>query len=248
MHRLLALVVSAAAASSVQASPSLRVDGTELIVTTDGRSYKGVDLVGSTIRVSIGGDAVDITITAVEKDEAAALFLYRFVTKDAHGNLAALCKPDAAGKTLGFPVSDGRGGFELACTGSAVGKCVRWGYRPWDEVPKGPPLRALHTACVHMLRADYGGDGHPTATGGTVVHVCDRFGVKPCGKDAPLVFEAAWGERGATCVARPRARATVKLEELGRRYSNLKRRLGSRACTARTAFSDPRALLLNRSL
>ena len=37
-------------------------------------------------------------------------------------------------------------------------KCVRSGYRPWDEQPGGAPLRALHQACIHMMRADYGGE------------------------------------------------------------------------------------------
>jgi ADYC domain len=47
-------------------------------------------------------------------------------------------RADAEGRSLGFPVPDGRGGFDLACTSGAVGKCIRWGYRLWEEEPGGP--------------------------------------------------------------------------------------------------------------
>jgi hypothetical protein len=39
---------------------------------------------------------------------------------------------------------------------------------------------------------------------GTLIHVCDRFGIRPCVGAAPMAFEAAWGVDGATCVARTR--------------------------------------------
>ena len=34
--------------------------------------------------------------------------------------------------------------IELTCTSGAIGKCIRWGYRHWEEQSGGPPLRALH--------------------------------------------------------------------------------------------------------
>jgi ADYC domain len=121
-------------------------------------------------------------------------------------------RADAEGRSLGFPVPDGRGGFDLACTSGAVGKCIRWGYRLWEEEPGGPPLRALHQACLHMTRADYGGDGQATTRDGTVIALCDRAGVRPCRDRMPMEFEAAWGVDGAVCVARPRIPENISLD------------------------------------
>lgn len=237
--------------SSAHAEPSLSVAGTEFVLNADGASYRGGDVVGATLHIRVDGKVLDLRIAAVEKDgevHSGGLFLYRFVTTNEAGEEIELCSPDAKGRSLGFPVSDGRGGFELACTGSAIDKCLRWGYRPWDETPKGPPLRALHAACVHMVRADYGGDGRPTTREGTVVYVCDRFGVVPCAKKPPLTFEAAWGVTGATCVARPRIPRNASLARLRKQYPKLDGHLGSKACDPRTAFRDSRALLINRSV
>lgn len=239
------------AATPASAQPSLTVDGTEFVLQTeDGKTYRGSDLVGATLHVKVGDEAMDLRIDAIEKDGAAlggALFLYQFMTRNAAGGEVPLCMPDANRKTVGFPVSDGSGGFEITCTSGAIGKCLRWGYRPWDETPTGPPLRALHAACVRMVRADYGGDGQPTTIEGTVVYVCDRFGVRPCSKKPPLEFEAGWGVNGATCVARPRIPKIVALGQLGRRFPKLEGHLGSKRCDPRTAFRDPDTLLINRS-
>jgi len=158
-----------------------------------------------------------------------------------------LCLPDADGRSLGFPVPDGRGGFTLTCTSGAIAKCIGWGYRPWDEHPGGAPLKALHRACMHMVRADYGGNGSTGTRDGTPVHVCDRFGIRPCTKQPPLAFEAAWGERGATCVARPRVPDLLSLDELRERYPRLKGGLGPASCTQERAARNPAALLFNRS-
>jgi len=82
-----------------------------------------------------------------------------------------------------------------------------------------------------MTRADYGGDGRTHTRDGISVYICDRFGFRPCHKDAPLAFEAAWGKDGASCVARPRIAEAVSLEQLAERYPRLKPRLGPAACT-----------------
>src|SRR5215510_11569816 len=232
--------LAARLAMPASAQTALTVDGTEFLLSLPaGRTLRSADLVGATLTIAAGSAPVEITIKRV--------VLHHFVVIDATGRQADLCRPDATGRSLGFPVPDGRGGFDLACTSGAVGKCIRWGYRPWDEQPGGPPLKALHRACIHMTRADYGGDDHPTAREGTLVHVCDRFGVRPCLKDVPLLFEAAWGANGATCVARPRIADNVSLEELGERYPALRPHLGPAACSQESAPQNPDALLFNRS-
>jgi hypothetical protein len=172
--------------------------------------------------------------------------LHHFTTKDASGGSSTVCAPDSEGRSRGFPVPDGRGGFELTCTSGAIGKCIRWGYRLFDERPGGPPLRALHQACVRMTRADYGGDGSTATRDGVTIFICDRYGVRRCDVNVPLSFEAAWGVDGAICVARPRVPDVISLAQLGDRYPRLKPSLG-KACTEEDAKRDPAAILFNKS-
>ncbi len=251
MRRGAAIVLAVIAAAPAAAQPQLRVEGTEFVLrTADGRMLRSADLAGATLRVKTGGRDIEVTIKAVEEDRRAnggRVVLHHFVIKDAGGKLADLCASDAEGRSLGFPVADGQGGFDLTCTSGAIGKCVRWGYRPWDERPGGPPLRALHRACIHMARADYGGDGRATTREGTLVYVCDRFGVRPCHDDAPLAFEAAWNAEGAICVARVRVSEYASMQDLAKRYPRLEPRLGPAQCSQGIAMRNPAALLFSRS-
>lgn len=247
----MALLVAGALPAVAVAQSRLAVDGTEFVLTLDdGRILRGPALEGATLKMRTAAGATDVTIESVEEDPLAVggrVLLHHFVTRDTGGKVVDLCLPDAEGKGLGFPVPDGRGGFDLTCTSGAIAKCIRWGYRPWEERPVGPPLKSLHRACVYMVRADYGGDGSTSTRDGMEVYVCDRFGVRPCAKDAPLTFEAAWGASGATCVAHPRVPDHVSLGELARRYPSLRGGLGPASCTAENADRNPAALLFNRS-
>lgn len=242
---------SAALLGTATARPTLTVEGTDFVLTaSDGRTLRSPDLQGATLKIKSGGRNIEVTIKSVEADPHAVggpVTLHHLVSKDESGRSVDLCAGDAQGRSLGFPVPDGQGGFDLTCTSGAVGKCVRWGYRPWEEKPDGPPLRALHQACIHMTRADYGGDGRATTRDGTLIDLYDRFGIQKADRDPSTTFEAAWGVSGAICVARPRIPENVSLEELGERYPKLKQRLGATACTEEVALADPGALLFNRS-
>src|SRR5262249_26493936 len=135
-----------AAATSVAApaQSGLTAAGTEFVLTTPaGRTLRGADLVGATLNIVAAGKQLEITIKSVEEDRHAVggrVLLHHFVVKDEAGGHVDMCTPDADGRSLGFPVPDGRGGFTLTCTSGAVAKCIRWGYRPWEEQPGGPPL------------------------------------------------------------------------------------------------------------
>ena len=192
-----------------------------------------------------GGEQTAVTIESVEEDPASTggdVFLHHFVIKDDSGNPKEFCSPDAQGRSLGFPVPDGNGGFELTCTSGAIGKCIRWGYRLWEEKPGGPPLRAMHEACVHMARADYGGDGATHTRDGTLIFFCDRFGIHSCDGEAEgdMSFEAAWGTNGAVCVARPRIAELVTLQALAEKYPKLAPHVGPDVCTLEIAMQNPR--------
>jgi len=249
--RALAAVLIAASAAVSSAQAQLTVDGTEfLLATPEGRTLRSADLVGTTLKIQIERREIDIEIRSVDEDSSAVggrVLLHRFVAKDGTGNSVDVCTPDAQGRRLGFPVPDGRGGFELTCTSGAVGKCIRWGYRPWEERPGGPPMRALHRSCIHMVRADYGGDGRPSTRDGTLIDIGDRFGIRSFHRDLPMTFEAAWGVDGAVCVARPRIAEKGSLEQLAAAYPRLADHLGPDACTEESAAHDREALVFNRS-
>jgi hypothetical protein len=195
--------------------------------------------------MDIGGKDALVTIARVEVDRQSTKG--RVVLHHLFVGGEELCAPDADGRSAGFPVPDGSGGYQLTCTSGAVGKCVRWGYRSWEERPGGPPLRDLHKACVLMTRADYGGDGTTTTRDGTRISFCDRFGINGCHGGGPGRFEAAWGPERAICVARPRIAETVSLEQLAPRYPDLAFHLGPAVCSQKIALADPAALLFNRS-
>jgi ADYC domain len=249
--RIFSLAALLSALPLLAHAQTLTVEGTEFVLTlADGRIFRSADLVGATLKVRFEGRDIEVTIKRVEEDPYSVggqVFLHHFLVKDDSGKLSDLCAPDAIGKSLGFPVPDGRGGFDLTCTSGAVGKCIRWGYRLWEEKPGGPPMRALHQACTHMARADYGGDGHPFTREGTLIDMYDRFNIQTSDKDAPMTFEAAWGVDGAICVAHPRIPENISLEGLAERYPRLKSHLGPVACTEENAKGDPAALLFNRS-
>jgi len=242
----LAAMIAAATPFMACAQPQLKVEGTEFVLTmAGGNVLRSADLVGATL-----GEDIEVTIKSVLEDREAIggrVVLHHFVVKDRSDGLVDLCDPDADGRSLGFPIPNNRGGFDLTCTSGAVGKCIRWGYRLWEEQPGGPPLNALHQACVHMARADYGGDGSGSTRDGTLIFFCDRFGIHACEQGALMAFEAGWGRNGATCVARPRIPGNISLEQLAERYPQLKPRLGGAACTEESAKDDPTALLFNRS-
>jgi len=232
------IVVVLAAVDASAEGGRLTARGSELMLTTpDGRLLTSRELVGATLRL----DERDVTIEAVDIETDArggVLLLHRFVVLGEDGVRSPLCAPDTRGESVGFPIPDGMGGFRIVCTSGALGKCVRWGYRPWDERPGGSPLRALHAACVRMVRADYGGDGATATRDGTRIRYCDPFGVVACDNLTARRFEAAWTGAGAVCVARPRIPALASLPQLALRYPRLVGRLGTTACTMPWALRD----------
>jgi ADYC domain-containing protein len=228
---------------------ALTIEGTEFVLSLDdGRRLRGEELVGVAFAVQYGGEGIAIRIDGADRETTAGgeVMLYRFSTPAGDGGRQDLCRADSRGRRAGFPLVNEAGGFTITCTSGAEGKCVLLGYRPWEEHPGGPPLRDLHRACVHLIRADYGGDDRASTRDGTTIDVYDRFGIQTPTTEA-LAFEAAWGVLGAVCVARPRIPETISLEEIGTRYPRLASALGAKACNDETAPGFPGALLFNRS-
>jgi hypothetical protein len=225
-------------------------EGSEFVLRlSDGRVLRGRDLVGAQLVAATPQGEVRVRIDGIEEDASAAggpIPLYRLSTQMPGQPPVPFCRPDPKGRRLGFPVPDGRGGWSLTCTSGAEGKCILMGYRPWEAKP-GIPMKDLHRACMHMIRADYGGDDHPTTRDGTTIDVFDRFGIQFPETLSPMPFEAAWGPGGAMCVAHPRIAENISLERIAQLYPTLKARLGPDACTEAAMRDDARAILFNRS-
>jgi ADYC domain len=190
-------------------------NGTQISISMIGAPLSGHGLVGSTWT----GHVSDGTTVALRIDEAQAgtgantdLWIYR-ISVSADGLWRPLCldhdgAPSFADTIPGtWNLAEGVPGggayhpttadFTIACRGSAIAKCLEFGYRPWaDRV-------AEIASCVRALRGDYCGDGTPYTVNGTLVNIFDGDGVQT--DDAAWVPEAEWGPDGALCVSKKRA-------------------------------------------
>jgi hypothetical protein len=255
MHAPLPIAVSTvlllASSSEGQAlNGRLEADRGEFRLRLDeGRVLEREALAGARIVMQSGERTIHALIDAVETEHGVPggpVVLYRFLVEDPVGRtFQNACMPDARGRQLGLPLQK-ETGVDFTCTNGAEGKCILMGYRPWDD-RADVPMQDLHAACVHMMRADYGGDNRPATRDGTLVDVYDRFGIQKPDAVDPLPFEAAWGKDGAVCVAHPRIAENVSLGELAQRYPILSGALGPEACTEEAMRHHPGTLLFNRS-
>jgi hypothetical protein len=223
----------------------------------DGSTLEGAALVGAVLVVAFDGQTVRVRIAHVEpdaRDPRGEVLLYDFRVIGPNGTEASLCRPDPDGRQLGLPLAGRRDAagnwrpgaasdFELICTSGAQGKCVRFGYAPWRLALDGRPMTDWYNACVHMVRADYCGDGRPFTRDGTIIDIYDRIGVQKSDDDPSLSFEAAWGPDGAVCVARPRIADLIDLDGLARACPRLAGKLGPGVCSQ----DAPGGLISNRS-
>ncbi|MDO9713353.1 ADYC domain-containing protein [Paracraurococcus lichenis] len=252
-----ALLALPRADATVGAAPNaaLTVKGTAFrVALRDGKTLLSPDLVGVVLEaMDDAGQPLTIRIDGVRLDASAPggdIWLHSLSTRDrVTGEWRELCGPAPDGTVAGFPLagrwtSDGRHlqdarAFSITCASGAIGKCVRFGYRPWAEVG-GRPLWHYHQACVRLLRADYGGDGTAHTRDGTLIDLYDEIGIqRPDVAARGLSFEAAWGPNGAVCVRRTRISDLLTIETLAAKYPRV---ANGPDCSEMTS-----ALLWNRS-
>jgi hypothetical protein len=181
------------------------------------------------------GPTLQLRIEAIREERSSPdsppiwLLTVRSIQPD--GTAKPLCKPDAEGQELAIPYPDSSApdGYRFTCSSGANGKCLRSGYLPWHSSASGMPLAPFHKACVHLLRADYGGDGSSWTQPGVMVDISDSLGLMT--PEPGLLFEAGWGPDGAVCVARPRLPNVHSLQEIGTSLPRLKKVLGPEHCT-----------------
>jgi hypothetical protein len=161
------------------------------------------------------GNAVTLRVDDVQQDTSDAdgdVYLYQLSVRNDAGAWQPYCLPDREGKTLAIPLQGtwdahrthaATDAITFACTNGALGKCVRWGYKPWKTV-NGVSLADYHQACVHVVAADYCGTGEPHTRDGTKIDVWDRLGIQKRETEPGMVFEAAWSPKGAAYLHKPR--------------------------------------------
>lgn len=233
------------ALGSTAAETRFLIEDTRLsVMLPDGRRLEGKSLIGLSLTLDAGsvGQTVRVESVDVEASASGPVTLYGLVSLDG----SHVCKPDARGRNAAILVPAEQGSFDLTCTSGAEGKCILLGYHPWRHDAQRP-MRDLHRACIHLIRADYRGDDRPTTRDGTLIDVYDRFGIQHPENGSDMHFEAAWGLDGALCVARTRIADAVDLDELAARYPRLRGRVGVHACNEMAMKTDPAALLFNRS-
>jgi hypothetical protein len=152
------------------------------------------------------------SITDDSEDPDGELQLYE-LSANVDGKWTSYCKPDAFGVAKAVVLAgawDERGDYHaskqltVACTAGALGKCVRWGYKPWKTLD-GASLADFHQACVRMTRADYCGNGKPHTVDGTWIDLYDRLGIQRSDPEGLATeFEAGWSASGATYINVPR--------------------------------------------
>ncbi|GAA4413508.1 hypothetical protein GCM10023089_31450 [Quisquiliibacterium transsilvanicum] len=227
---------------------SVAVEGTALEVRlASGRRLSGADLTGASLTLVAPHGTVPqhvrIDAVAVDpRDPERETLLYQMSAVDPRtGRSESLCAPNAQGERWVFPLQgqwDREGnrltdrGFTLACADWALGKCVRFGYKPWKTRADGTSLAPYHQACVRLVRADYCG-GKGTTRDGMLIDIYDRLGIQqpdPDPKTHGLRFEAAWGPAGAVCVAHTRVTENMTLDQLATECPRLRGHLGEQAC------------------
>jgi ADYC domain len=240
----------AATASHAQAAPALvELHGSELVLVVDGVARPAAALVGAMLTLALeDGSLAQVRVDRVAADPRIPegdVFLYDLSIAGDNGAWTPVCEPEADGAPHAILQRAADGQIAIFCTGGALGKCIRLGYRPW-AIKGGVSLDVYWRACVKMIRADYCGDDQPTTLNGMLIDIYDPLGIQKREGKAGLTFEAAWYEDGALCVAHPRVPQKATLQWLADTCPRLAGQLGPE-CTETSAERFGTPLMFNAS-
>ncbi|WP_424810599.1 ADYC domain-containing protein [Roseococcus sp. YIM B11640] len=240
----LALLLLAAAANAAPSRATrVTADGGGLRAEMqDGRVLTGAQLAGTVLRFQ----GLEVRVEDARQDEgipgaqpgqpAGDIWLYRLSLRGADGEWAEPCDGGALGMVFPGP----EGALRLTCSSSAIGTCIRYGYRPWARTAEGVALAPYHRACVNLLRS---------AEGGQAAGIYDRIGIQRAPAAPGSEFAAGWTSEGAACLAQPEAAMPGKDDQadIALAIMAIAGRMGRDQCTEERAAALG-ALVFNRSL
>jgi hypothetical protein len=213
---------------------NVRIEQGELVaeqnsVTLDGEDLESARLIAQVKNTSANPPTivnVEYRITDVQEEDdvdydptgTGETYLYTLEQNvNGTGNWQPACSEDGDNARVAIPLTDfydetgarvdSSTLFTFGCTNGAIGKCYRWGYRPW--VTGYGNLETMHWTCTRVARADYCGNGQSFTHEGTEINVWDilappgpiqSHGSTPMG----MTFEAGWNTSGAVCFSMPR--------------------------------------------
>ncbi|WNJ92225.1 ADYC domain-containing protein [Bosea sp. 685] len=253
---LLALLAAPAIAQTRQVTGVEAHEGAFRVTLSDGTMREREALTGMVLVYQQGDQRIRIRIAGIRPDpddRTGRRLLHDFRNA---ATAEPLCQPAPDGTREGFPIAGradatgaispaGPGAFEIVCTSGAQGKCVRFGYGPWQSQPDGASMAEIYNACTHMVRADYCGLGEATTRNGMSIDVYDVHAIQKPENSPSQEFEAGWGPGGAVCVRHVRVKENTSLERLAATCPRLAGKLGE-GCTEATARAAG-AKLFNRS-
>ncbi len=213
----------------------LQLNGSQLgAYSTTNQVLLGPELAGTILNITMnpGARRVAIKINAVYTDpqnpgsdillydasyQAMGSSTWTSVCTDASGNpVPGIPLTNYWNMTSGARIDDSSV-ITFACVNGAIGKCVRWGYRPWATATKCTDgscsqvsLKDYHQACTRMVRADYCGNGTGNTVTGTQIDVYDGLSPQLQSPSTSWPVEAKWTPSGATCIGNTRGADLIK--------------------------------------
>jgi hypothetical protein len=251
--------IGTARAAEITPTPDLSVEGTAFVLRQpDGAVLKGAALQGRILQLALGSSGAlrNVRLASITPDpDDSEVLRHEFQLQDEAGEWKSACAPNVDNETWGIPVAaeagehNPPGVVSITCASGAIAKCIRYGYKPWGRGRHGESLVPYHAACVHMIRADYAGDGTPHTKAGTYVRYHDDAvnwqHVDAPEKEPTWAFEAGWSPDGAVCVARVRWPEFGTVDEILKTSPRLAA-IEPSACTEALARSKG-ALIFNQS-
>ena len=185
----------------------------------DGSLLIGRDFIGAEMTAELAdGETMTVRVQNVEEFPGQSDIYYYTIEYMDYGQWVNICEVNTLAIPLrgvwdksGDHIDDGKR-FSFACQGSAVAKCIEWGYARWDTALEcldpylcdERSLADFHQACTRMVRADYCGDGTAHTRDGTTIDIWDALGIMEETPDSGLELEAEWTVDGAACIIKTR--------------------------------------------
>jgi hypothetical protein len=210
----------------------MNLNGTQLSATQNSSLLSGSALTGSVMNITMGASHVQVRIDATYIDPLSTtgdVYLYDASYQvQGTGTWTSLCKDASGNPVPGILLSnywdmmtgariDDPNAITFACVNGAIGKCVRWGYRPWATGTRcvgstctTVSLKDYHQACTRMVRADYCGNGKTNTVNGTPIDVYDGLSPQIQSPETTWPVEARWTPGGATCLGNTRGADLIK--------------------------------------